>query len=554
MITVSAECDHPIYCKGKILEKIQMERVFVDSKTFVDMPLKFNSSYILDKFASLPTNPSLDTLKMFLNEHFSEAGSDVKKVDPVDWNDVPSVFESSKTPQILDSTLREWGIKIHQKWKELVRTFERNENCGPECYSHIQVPHPFVVAGGRFREYYYWDSYWILEGLLVSEMYETAKGMIENFLHMVDTYGFMPNGGRIYYLNRSQPPMLTLMVYEYFEKTHDIEFLRRAVPTLEKEYMYFMTKKSVTISKGDKHFLMNRYNVNVTRPRPEAYKEDIATAQKALDEKFTTSKEATYSHLASGAESGWDYSSRWFHNHDELHTIVTRDIVPVDLNSIMYKIENSLSYFHSVLGDNTKQSKYLLASLQRKKAIESILWDSDKNMWWDYDYKRKTWNKTFYPSNFLPIWSKASHLSDNHTTMLIMQNLDYFTDVGGVMTSTIHNHEQWDSHNAWPPLQAFIIESFAKVNHPSIINMARDITNRWVTSNYCAWNATFVDFGGVMFEKYNAKIIGMPGDGGEYQVQEGFGWTNGVILKLLKSYGNSLSIGKCTLPSNVIIN
>jgi hypothetical protein len=72
-----------------------------------------------------------------------------------------------------------------------------------------------VVPGGRFEESYYWDSYWIIRGLLICDMTETAWGVISNLLEDVTNFGFVPNGGRIYYLDRSQPPLLTLMIAEY---------------------------------------------------------------------------------------------------------------------------------------------------------------------------------------------------------------------------------------------------------------------------------------------------------------------------------------------------
>lgn len=79
-------------------------------------------------------------------------------------------------------------------------------------YSIIRRSLPFIIPGGRFRESYYWDSYWIVLGLLACDMEVTAQGLVRNLLDDVSTYGFVPNGGRIYYLNRSQPPLLSDMV------------------------------------------------------------------------------------------------------------------------------------------------------------------------------------------------------------------------------------------------------------------------------------------------------------------------------------------------------
>ena len=61
--------------------------------------------------------------------------------------------------------------------------------------------------GGRYREQYYWDSFWIVEGLLESELYDIVNATLRNFMDELEHIGFIPNGGRIYYLNRSQPPL-----------------------------------------------------------------------------------------------------------------------------------------------------------------------------------------------------------------------------------------------------------------------------------------------------------------------------------------------------------
>ncbi len=132
----------------------------------------------------------------------------------------------------------------------------------------IYVPNPFIVPGGRFREFYYWDSYWIVQGLLISGMNHTVKGMLENFLQVVDTIGLVPNGGRIYYEQRSQPPLLIAMMERFVNATGDVEFLRRNVHLLEKEMQFWLVNRTVTV---DGHMLA-RFNVESDGPRPESYR------------------------------------------------------------------------------------------------------------------------------------------------------------------------------------------------------------------------------------------------------------------------------------------
>lgn len=228
----------------------------------------------------------------------------------------------------------------------------------PEYYSIIPVDHPVIVPGGRFIEFYYWDSYWIIRGLLYSEMYETARGMIENFLSIVQRFGFIPNGGRVYYSGRSQPPLLTAMVKSYVDFKKDYSFALEALDMLEHEFEYWMNNHTVQAKGYD----VAIYKDSSTGPRPESYREDIITSGA-----FSTDedKEHHYSELKAGAESGMDFSSRWFINENgtsdgDLTDLKTRSIVPVELNAILYWNAKIIAEFHDKAGNKAKFAEYEL--------------------------------------------------------------------------------------------------------------------------------------------------------------------------------------------------
>jgi len=136
------------------------------------------------------------------------------------------------------------------------------------------------------------DSYWILEGLLISEMHETAKGLIKNMLFLVNEYGFMLNGARLYYLNRSEPPLLVQMVALYYEVTKDMEFLKESLPILDIEYKYWIHQQSAPKPYHD----LSTYSIKVDYPRPEEYLVDIQIADKAEDR----SRDDVFSNIAHG--------------------------------------------------------------------------------------------------------------------------------------------------------------------------------------------------------------------------------------------------------------
>lgn len=128
--------------------------------------------------------------------------------------------------------------------------------------------------------------------------------MVDNYISIVDRYGFIPNGGRIYYLQRSHPPVLTSMAYSYFQHTKDLAWLERHIKTIEKELRYWLENKMVHVDGN----MLFRYNAPSLGPRPESYWEDVMTAAYLPDEE---SKNELYIDLKSGAESGWDFSARW---------------------------------------------------------------------------------------------------------------------------------------------------------------------------------------------------------------------------------------------------
>jgi len=107
---------------------------------------------------------------------------------------------------------------------------------------------------------------------------------------------------------------------------------------------------------------------------------------------------------------------------------------------------------------------------------------------------------------------------------------------GGIPTSKINTGQQWDFPNGWPPLNHMIIEGFRKSSNPFMQEAGYQLAAKWVAGNYKVYAAT-----GHMYEKYDVRLGNIkPGGGGEYVVQTGFGWTNGVILDLLYIYGDRM--------------
>ncbi|KAI6313398.1 hypothetical protein MCOR34_005262 [Pyricularia oryzae] len=243
--SIITPCDSLIYCRGELLKEVELAHPFADSKTFVDMPTIKPVDEVIEAFNKLQKPLSNNTeLQDFLRENFAQAGGELEEVPNSELETDPVFLD-----KLDDTVIREFVEKVIDIWPSLTRRYKGPSNCEACADSFIPVNRTFVVAGGRFREPYYWDSYWILEGLLRTggAFTNISKNTVENFLDLVETIGFVPNGARIYYKNRSQPPLLSQMVRIYVEHTNDTSILGRAVPLLIKEHEFFINNRSIDV-------------------------------------------------------------------------------------------------------------------------------------------------------------------------------------------------------------------------------------------------------------------------------------------------------------------
>ncbi|KAJ8675860.1 hypothetical protein QAD02_011646 [Eretmocerus hayati] len=542
---LSDPCRSKIYCEGDLLHAVQLLRVFGDSKEFVDLPMKRSSEEILTSFVKLIDESKINVsafdyvnetelaryreiIGYFIHENFGGENELMQPANLTDWRDNPSFIEF-----IQDDSYKEWAYNLNEIWKNLAREMSENVRDHPERHSLIYVNNSFVVPGGRFKEFYYWDTYWVIEGLLLCEMYDTVRGMIENFLSMVERYGFIPNGGRIYYLSRSQPPLLIPMVYEYFRVTNDIDFVNLNLDTLEEEFQYWMRYKSVKISKDGKMYSLSRYVTHSPTPRPESYREDYDQAEKLteLQKKFDL-----YNNIKAGAESGWDFSSRWFADKNgarsqNLDDIVTSDILPVDLNAFIQRNAKILSKFFYLKGDVLRSEYYKEIAVMYQDSIEALLWNEEDGTWYDLDMKHGTQRKLFYLSNLTPLYTES--YDENQSDYYGKRSVEYLKNneiskYSGMPTSLCSSQEQWDFPNVWAPLQSIVVEGLRKTNNIQAVELAEQFAINFLYTTYHGYQRH-----GKMYEKYNATNPGESGQGGEYQPQDGFGWTNAVVLHSL---------------------
>ncbi len=496
---ISAERQAPDELFGELFRRVQMERIFADGKTFVDM---------------VPTRPVADIMGAFAGAELTDEAS-LKAF--VEANFDPPVQTESGFESDADKNIVE---HINALWPVLTRTAGSDEGSDG---SLLTLPNDYVVPGGRFREVYYWDSYFTLLGLQASGEKELVRDMVENFAYLIDTYGFIPNGNRSYYLTRSQPPFFSLMVGVLAEMEVAETVFREFYPQLEKEYAFWMkgveevsaTQPAVNhVVRMPDGSLLNRYYDAGDRPRAESYREDVLAIRESGRDSQTVAR-----HLRSGAESGWDYSARWFADGENISSIVTTDIVPPDLNSLLFNLERVLERYAT-----EPDSEYAGLSAARKAAMGRYLWDEELGYF--QDYNRMTGKLTGYLTlaGMYPLFVNAADESQAKAVAATLKAK--FLAPGGLRTSLVRTGQQWDAPNGWPPLQWMAYAGLRDYGHADLAEQIRD---RWMRNNERVYeNVT------KMVEKYNVEDITLEAGGGEYPVQDGFGWSNGVYLRMVE--------------------
>ena len=358
---------------------------------------------------------------------------------------------------------------------------------------HIGLPQPFVCASlGIFnRDQYYWDSYFIILGLLELGEIALAKGMVDNFSYLYQRFAIMPMRNRWANLGISQAPYFTSMIGEIYQKTQDITWLQASAEMAERERKdYWMDAK-----RAERHLV---------------YKGLSRYADHHLF------------HNTAEDESGWDTTSR-FSEH-------CLDYLPIDLNVCLYKYETDLAAFYKNLKRKKKEQYYLQQAAKRKHMIDALMWQEDKGFFFDYNYKKKQPGPFYSLAGFYPLWAK---LASQEQAEQLRSKLPFFEYEGGLVTSQkkdlLKPQRQWDYPNGWANLHWIVVQGL--VNYGYTEDATR-IARKWLRLNEKLFAET-----GKLWEKYDV-VKGTIGRSGHYKTQPGFGWTNMLYIKLQSMLSN----------------
>jgi len=504
---------------GDLYAAVELERIFPDSKQFADATPKSPPPDILALYhAEKPQ--TADALRRFVLAHF----------------DMPAEIAAASVA----SEPEPIRAHIDALWPVLTR----NTPTAPPYSSLLPLPKPYVVPGGRFRELYYWDSYFTMLGLAESGRLELLGDMAQDFAYLIDAYGHIPNGTRTYYLSRSQPPFFFAMV-GLLNPSDPVAAYASFLPQLKKEYAFWMDgadglkagsafRRVVRLDDGS---ILNRYFDDSDAPRDESYAEDVALARAS-----PRPPQIVWRDIRAAAESGWDFSSRWFADGRSLQSIDTTEIIPADLNALLFGLENAISAGCERSGDRDCAADFGRRAEARRAAIDRTLWDTSRGVYLDYRWTRKERIGRISAATLYPLFAKVASPSQAAAVDAAVER--ELLEPGGIVATPIDTGQQWDAPNGWAPLQWIAVSGLRSYGRS---RLAEAIACRFMLNVERVYRET-----GKLVEKYDVVDAARPGGGGEYPTQDGFGWTNGVMLKLMALYpadADLPSLDRCPAPS-----
>jgi alpha,alpha-trehalase len=483
---------------GNLFKDVQLKKVFPDNKTFVDCIPKRKAEAILSDYELLKKdNPSNEAILKFVEGNF---------IIP---DDSAPGYHTDFKDNIIEHIEALWNV------------LKRSADKPVEGSSLIPMPYPYIVPGGRFREVFYWDSYFTMLGLAESNEWATIENMIDNFAYLIHEFGFIPNGNRSYFLSRSQPPYFSCMI-ELLATHKGDEVYKKYLPALQKEYDYWMDKTHATkhVVQMNDAVVLNRYYDQSDKAREESYWQDETLREEAKDAPLL------YRNLRAACESGWDFSGRWFEDGKTFITIQTINLIPVDLNCLLYHLESSIAKAHKLNNETESADDFSAKASARKNAINQYFYNEDNGWYYDYNISEQ---KLSYQKTIVGITPFFFNIPPHDCIQKAAKTFEEnFLRDGGAVTTLINTEQQWDWPNGWAPLQWITIKALDNYGEK---DLAQELAHRWAKLNIKVYRNT-----GKLMEKYDVIDTNLTAGGGEYPSQDGFGWTNGVLLKILKTY------------------
>jgi alpha,alpha-trehalase len=376
---------------------------------------------------------------------------------------------------------------IKNYWPNVLRYHPKDDE------SLLGLPKPYLVPSYRiktgfdYNELYYWDSYFMVQGMLDEENQELVTGILENLESLFNRFKVIPNASRTYLTGRSQPPLLTSFIFDVYQAyDKDEKWLKTNISVAEKEY--------------------NTVWMGVKKPN-----------ERQVYQGLSRYYDINYLHDLAEAESGWDMTPRFDRR--------ALNYLPVDLNALLYKYETDFARAYKIFGDKRTAAKWEDAARQRKAAMDKLMWDR---------LKGKKRGVTSSLATFFPMFAGVV---DEKQAAALVKSLRRFEHKGGLATTDAlplgqfvlgSLPTQWAYPNGWAPLHFIVVKALERYGYHKD---ARRIANKWLKANLQWFNNEHV-----FLEKYNVVSPEKPPIKGLYPSQTGFGWTNAVFERFCQDY------------------
>lgn len=512
---------------GPLFEQVQLGQLFSeDGKDFADAVPRpgLNPRQIMNQYVAQSADPNFN-LHEFLAECFER----------------PEVALPFDAPQT--ETIEEY---IDSYWSFLTRFNPVDD------ITLIGLPNEYIVPGQRFREMFYWDSYFAMLGLARAGKWDKIEGMIDNIVEMIDRFGHPLNFNRCYADSRSQPPFLSdmvkLLASHYEEQGLPLSEAHPAIkylPAMQKEWRFLTRGERYLRENSSAHTclssvrmpdgsILNRHFDPRQTPRPESYREDVEMYKLALQNGVDISQGRFNQHMRGGAASGEDYSPRLLKDGENLYTIQTLDLVMPDYNSKIYQLEMYMAKSLETRAflndpDSIGSKDYIRAQAfyhraeARKDSINKYCWDESQGYYFDYNFVAG--EKTPIVSLAAGAYPVVAGVTSEYQNAFIMDRWrSQLLQRGGLMTTLQRSREQWSDDRGWAPHEHTAAEAADIAGNP---DFAFQLRSRWVGTNLLLFLRDKK-----LYEKYDIATCDV-GAGGEYKPQEGFAWTNGVLRNML---------------------
>ena len=375
----------------------------------------------------------------------------------------------------------------------------------------IGMPYPYTVPSvtGMFQEMYYWDTYFTNEGLIRDGRAELARNNTDNMLYLVERFGMMPNGSRTWYLARSQPPFLSMMVRAVYEHTGDRQWLASAWPTLLKEYGFWQRERMTPAG-------LNRYS---GAPDQALVDEFVITGGQRLGVDYSQMElsqeehDAIGHHFVAEAESGWDFNPR-FQRRCE-------DFCPIDLNSYLYMYEVNFAFFAGELGYHDQVAEWEGAALRRKNLMLECFHDPQSRMFYDWDFVGARRSDVISAAVFTLLYARVLDDEMAKDAVRALERLEYDFGVAVCEDKDYGYRYQWSFPNTWPPTTYLAIRGLDNYGYT---DAAERIARKYVSMVVKTFDRT-----GNLWEKYNV-LDGSINVSNEYEMPDMLGWSAGTFI------------------------